>query len=91
MPVVARFYVAEIKRTAYAPGAVHVTLQAVSRGPENKEWAEATPSGSLQMMIKNSPAAQFFGDRLGKDIAITFEAAEDDQQYPTQYTDVPSR
>jgi len=65
MPVVARFYVAEIKRTAYAPGAVHVTLQAVSRGPENKEWAEATPSGSLQMMIKNSPAAQFFGDRLG--------------------------
>lgn len=90
MSVVARFYVAEIKRTAYDPGAAHVTLQPVSRGPENKEWSTATPSGRIEMTIKNSPAAQFFINRLGKDIAITFSATEDDLQYPTAYTDVPT-
>lgn len=73
--VLARFYVASTTRTAYDPGALQVTLQAVSRGPENKEWSTATPSGSLTMTIKSSPAAEFFSDRLGKDIAITFEDA----------------
>lgn len=90
MPVVARFYVAETKRTAYDPGAAHVVLQAVSRGPENKEWSTATPSGRVELTIKNSPAAEFFVSRLGKDITITFEPADEDLQYPTAYTDVPT-
>lgn len=86
MSVVARFYVREIIKTAYDPGAVHVKLQAVSRGPENKEWATATPAGELSMSIKNSPAAEFFAARLGKDVAIRFDAVEDDEHHPTPYS-----
>ncbi len=86
MKVLARFYVSEVTRRAYDPGAVSVTLQAVGRGPENKAWASATPSGQITMAIKNGDAAAFFGDRLGKDVAITFEAADDDTHHPSPYT-----
>lgn len=77
MSVVARFYVSEITRRAYDPGAVQVTMQAVGRGEENKAWASATPSGQVTMAIKNGDAAAFFGDRLGKDVTIKFEAADE--------------
>lgn len=85
MAVVARFYVSEIIRRAYDTQAVTVTMQAVGRGEENKEWSTATPSGQITMTIKNSPAAEFFGTRLGKDVSIRFEAT-DDAQYPTAYS-----
>lgn len=86
MAVLARFYVAEITRRSYDPGAVQVTLQAVGRGEENKAWASATPSGQITMAIKNGAAAAFFGDRLGKDVAITFEATEDDTQHSSPHS-----
>lgn len=88
MAVLARFYVSQVTRNAYDPGAAAVTLQAVSRGPENKEWAQATPVGQITMTIKNSPAAQFFIDRLGKDVAIRFDAHDDDTQRPTPHSSV---
>lgn len=76
MAVIARFYVSEIVRRAYDTTAVSVTLQAVSRGEENKVWASATPAGNMTMTIKNGPAADFFTDKLGKDVFITIEAVD---------------
>lgn len=75
MGVQARFYVAELTRQAYNPKHLSVKLQAVSRGDQNKDWAEATPSGQVTMTINNDPAAQWFADRLGQDVTITFEDA----------------
>lgn len=85
MSVLARFYVSEVTRRSYDPEAATVTLQAVGRGPENKEWATATPSGQITLTIKNSPAAAFFGDRLGKDVTVTFDPHEDEAQRPSAH------
>ena len=71
--VQARFYVRDITRHAYNPAQVEVVLAAVSRGSENKTWATATPSGTLTMHVSNPSAADWFNERLGKDVAITFE------------------
>jgi hypothetical protein len=85
MSVKARFYVSEITRRAFNPDHIQVTLQAAGRGEENKDWAAATPAGQISMTINNPAAASFFGDRLGKDVTLTFEAAEDKQyQSPHQ-------
>jgi hypothetical protein len=73
--VVARFYVSEIVRRAYDTQAMSVTLQAVGRGPENAEWAAATPVGQLTMTIKNSKAAEFFEPLLGKDVQLLISEA----------------
>lgn len=78
MSVNARFYVSQITRRSYNPDHVEVELQAAGRGEENKSWAAATPAGSIKMTINNPPAAAFFGERLGKDIHVTFAAHEDD-------------
>ena len=78
MSVLARFYVSEVTRRSYDPQAASVTLQAVARGPENKEWASATPTGQITLTIKNSPAAEFFIARLGKDVTVRFEPLDDD-------------
>lgn len=77
MAVQARFYVAEITQQAYggyAPPAPagKVVLQPSTKGEENKEWASATPSGRIEMTIRSGPAFEFFQERIGKDIAITF-------------------
>lgn len=85
--VVARFYVAEMKKIAYGgPGTTPqtaVVLQAATRGEENKAWAQATPSGQVTMHINNGAAGEWFEQMLGKDVTITFaEAAE---APPTRY------
>lgn len=77
MSVVARFYVSETTRRAYQPQHLEVSLQAVSRGPENKTWAAATPAGQIKLTISNEQAAKWFADRLGKDIGILFEDRSD--------------
>jgi len=84
--VIARFYVAEVAKSAYSPGMEpqrKVTLQAATRGEENKSWAQATPSGRIEMHINNGAAGQWFEDHLGKDVSITFSTA--DEAPPTQY------
>jgi hypothetical protein len=85
--VIARFYVAKVEKSAYGgPGTVSqrsVTLQAATRGEENKSWAQATPSGRIEMHINNGPAGEWFEDHLGEDIAVSFAVAE--EAPPTQY------
>ena len=71
--VQARFYVAQITRHAFNIGSAAITLNPVSRGPENKTWAASTPAGKVELTISNEVAAAWFEERLGKDIAITFE------------------
>lgn len=88
MAVIARFYVSQVTRNAYDRGAAAITLQAVSRGPENKEWAQATPVGQVTMTIKNSPAAEFFAARLGQDIAVRFDALDDDTERSSPHSAV---
>ena len=77
MAVVARFYCASITTTKWNPTSeqTEVTLQASTRGTENKAWAAATPAGQIKMTVNNETAGQWFRDRIGKDIAITFEDA----------------
>lgn len=76
MAVQARFYVAKITRHAYNPDHVVVELQATVRGPENKTWASATPAGQITMTVNNERAGAWFADRLGDDVAITFDQAD---------------
>jgi hypothetical protein len=74
MAVQARFYVRTITKHAHlGKGAGVVEMGPVSRGPENKQWASATPSGSVTMTIGNPAALEWFADRLGKEVALTFE------------------
>jgi hypothetical protein len=77
MAVSARFYVAQITRHAYNPDHLQVTLQASTRGPENKAWASATPAGQMTLTVNNPDASAWFGDRLGKDLALSFTDAPD--------------
>lgn len=78
--VQARFYVAVVSKNAAqvqqgwaqpAP-AGDVTLRPVTRGEANSEWASATPSGEIKMMVRGE-ALTWFEDRLGKECKITFE------------------
>lgn len=83
MSVSARFYVRSVEKYAaqaqkgWAPPApvINVKLSPVSggRGEQNKAWASATPSGEVTLTIGNAGAAAWFEERLGKDVAITFE------------------
>lgn len=80
MSVIARFYVAKVEKHAYTPGMTPqraVTLQAATRGEENKSWAQATPSGQITMHINNGAAGQWFEEMLGRDVAVSFSTAEE--------------
>lgn len=78
--VVGRFFVQTLARQAYGSGWAEpapkgpVHLQVCSRGPENKEWASATPSGSIDMVLNNGSAWQFFEEAMDEecDVEVTF-------------------
>lgn len=72
MPVVAKFFVQKLSVYAHAPEAKEVVLAAVSRGEENRSWAQYTPSGQITMSIKSEAAAGQF--EIGKEYLVTFEA-----------------
>lgn len=76
--VEARFYVSGYERQSYDPEAVIVKMQAVSRGEHNKNWAKYTPSGQIQMTIKNPGAADWFCERLGVEVSVVFSPAPED-------------
>ena len=78
MSIQARFFVNAVSATT--PGSNKpgertgtVKLQAVGRGPENKTWAAATPSGAIEMTVNNPSAFEWFLGRLGAEVAITIE------------------
>lgn len=70
----AKLYVSGIGRDVNAPDSINVHLAAVTRGDDNKTWAEASPSAEFRMTINNPSAAAFFV--LGQELYVTFERAE---------------
>lgn len=87
MTVHARFYVAAIERYASSgnrragwadPAPIgNVTLRPVTRGEANSEWASATPGGEIKMTVRGS-ALPWFEERLGVELAITFDDVPED-------------
>lgn len=71
MSVVAKFFVQTITEHSHSAGQKQITLQAVSRGEENKEWSKFTPSGQITMAILNEVAADQFV--LGEEYLVTFQ------------------
>lgn len=79
MAVTARFFVDEITRRAYNPEHALIKLKpAYNNGEGNKDWAEATPSGSMEMQVNNPRAVEWFAERMSakSDIAVTFDDVE---------------
>lgn len=79
MAVTARFYIAEVHKypaqnNGWADPAPRgkVVMRPALRGEANKAWASATPSGEITMTIRGD-ALPWFEERLGADLAITFD------------------
>lgn len=69
MSVKAKFFVSNLVNPDGATAA-QVGLTAVCRGIENAMWAQATPSGSITMYVKNDPAFEQF--ERGGEYEVTF-------------------
>lgn len=82
--VKARFWVQKIGKQAVSAGNTMrtVELAPVIRahglpGAEgNVDWSKYTPSGKIELVISADAAGQWFEDRLGQDVAITFDDVE---------------
>jgi hypothetical protein len=70
MGVRAIFYVEEVAKTA--SGAGKMRLRAAAKGDYAK-WSQYTPSGMIELTCLNSAATDWFGERIGKDVAIGFD------------------
>lgn len=69
MSVEARFYVHEVGQVH--GGAGKVVMLATTKG-DYQSWSKYTPSGRIEFTCLNDAATDFFRERLGKDIAVTF-------------------
>lgn len=73
MSILARFYIREITRYGNTDN-VLIKMSATIKGSEdNKEWSKYTPSGNIDMSVTTPGAIAWFEERLGKDVALTFE------------------
>lgn len=72
MAVTARF---KVQRANDMKWATEVELVPDYADGRNKEWAEATPAGTIRMTIKNAVAAAQFPE--GRAIKVTFEENPD--------------
>lgn len=79
MTVTARFYVDSVTRRSYNPDHAVIDLKpAYNNGKGNEAWAEATPSGSMQLTVNNPSAVEFFDQAMRgrRDLHITFDLVE---------------
>ena len=73
MAIKARFWVREVTKYGNADN-VKVSLSPVTRStPDNVQWSKYTPSGEVILHVTDEGAKQWFDQRLGKDVAITFD------------------
>lgn len=79
MAVKARFWVRELTKHGNT-SQITAVLAPVTRkqGHDNVDWSQYTPSGEIRLAVTTAGAQRWFEDRLGKDIAITFDDVEDD-------------
>lgn len=81
MAVKARFWVQKVTKQAVSGGAVTriVELAPVIRSTgqpgdgENVDWSKYTPSGVITLTVTADGAGEWFEERLGQDVAITFD------------------
>lgn len=81
MAVKARFAVNEITHSKYgagwaSPAPVGRVKLSAATGAGNEEWASATPGGSIELVIGNPDALEFFNKNLGEVVEITFGEVE---------------
>lgn len=97
-PTVARFYIASTEEFGRPDDEGHcsgkVTLNAVSRGDQNKQWASATPSGTLTMHINNGRAFEALRavQRAGLDVDVLLTpvpAHNPDDGHPFRQSTMP--
>jgi hypothetical protein len=72
MAVKCVFYVSGVEKRANGVGVLNAV--AVAKGPY-KEWAQFTPSGTLQITSLNPAATDWFLERIGKDVTLVIEDA----------------
>lgn len=70
MAVKCVFYVSGVEKRANGVGVVNA--QPVAKGPY-KDWAQYTPSGTLQITSLNQAATDWFLERIGKDVSILID------------------
>ncbi len=78
MSVAARFYIASVTTSANGSAKAgqrqgSVAMNAVCRGPENRSWSSATPSGEFKVTITNPSAFEWFLENIGAEVAITVD------------------
>ena len=73
MAVKAKMYLSN-KTANEAQSSTTLSFGAVCRGAANREWASATPAGSLTMTVRNEAAVAQF--EVGQEYYLTFEPAE---------------
>lgn len=74
MKVTAKFFVNAIEQYAAPADSGSVKLVATnSKEGDNKDWSLYTPSGSIQMMITNPSAFDFFKQALKDKSALLVE------------------
>jgi hypothetical protein len=75
MAVKCIFYVSGVEKRANGVGVVNA--QPVAKGPY-KDWAQYTPSGTLQITSLNEAATDWFLARIGKDVSILIDDPTED-------------
>lgn len=77
MAVKARFYIQAINKQVAGSGQqtnVEVVLKPVTRNTDdNVEWSKYTPSGETKLWVTQDGARDWFEQRLGQDVMMTFE------------------
>lgn len=66
----AKFTVEKIAKTRYGSCELTLSPQYDDKIPEDRRFAKATPSGTLQMLVDNPSAVEFF--ELGKPYYLDF-------------------
>lgn len=74
MAVVAKFQVTKVAKTLYGATEVTLTPQYDQNIDEDRRFAKATPSGTIQLLIDNPPAADQLG--IGKFFYVNFTEIE---------------
>jgi hypothetical protein len=73
------FYVVHVGHNANGIGVAKLT--ATAKG-DYAAWSKYTPSGTIDITSLNEDATQWFYERLGKDVAITFGDPTEDDKTP---------
>lgn len=73
----ARFWVREFTKFGNTDNVtVKLSPRTRSGSPDNIDWSQYTPSGEITMSLTTLGAQEWFEQRLGQDIAITFDDVE---------------